>query len=95
MARFMLTWRRMTGSTIWDWDIGIGCAECGASLWEDMGRAFSFAPHRYLCFECATRRGGLYDPGLENWMMPPDVRGLPFRDCAERLAPLAGAAMGL
>jgi hypothetical protein len=63
-------------AAIWDWNIGLGCSECDASLWEDDDRAFSYAPRAYLCYECATRRGGVYDASADTWTTPPDVRSL-------------------
>ena len=69
----------------WDWDIGLGCTECGASLWEDDDRAFSFAPRAYLCEECATQRGGVYDSEQETWTTPPDVSDIGRHESSPRL----------
>lgn len=71
----------------WDWDIGLGCSECGASLWED-NRTFSFAPRAYLCQDCATLRGGVYDARSNAWSTPPDVRDI-RAEHVEAYAPLA------
>ncbi len=59
----------------WDWNIGLRCTDCGQSLWEDSERAFSFAPHEYLCCDCATQRGGIYDPAHQVWTVPPSLEG--------------------
>lgn len=77
----------------WDWNIGLGCTTCGASLWED-DRAFSYAARAYLCQDCAAQRGGIFDAALETWTTPPDVRDIaPHESSQERLTsshPVAG-----
>ena len=58
----------------------IECADCG-ELMEELAPAFeSLDGSIILCFECATRRGGLYDAERDEWVEPPelsDVPGLP------------------
>src|SRR6185312_12261552 len=41
------------------------CCDCGAAVSPELDRAFSCAPETYLCFECAIRRGGVYDGRLD------------------------------
>ena len=53
------------------------CCDCGAAVSPELDRAFSCAPETYLCFECAIRRGGVYDGRLDRWASPPDVSRLP------------------
>ncbi len=59
-----------------DWDELTRCIECGAELWPEVDRAFACAPEAYLCFECAERRGGVYDADEDRWTTPPNVIGL-------------------
>lgn len=54
-------------------DLRVGCAACGASLWDDR-RVFSFARGRHLCAACSRLRGGIYDERIGEWVEPPDVR---------------------
>lgn len=53
------------------------CVDCGEELWPDVGRAFACGPDTYLCFECAERRGGVYEADEDRWTVPPDVSELP------------------
>jgi hypothetical protein len=53
------------------------CIDCGATIWMDGDRSFASGPDVYLCFECAERRGGVYDEAEDRWAVPPDVSGLP------------------
>jgi hypothetical protein len=58
-------------------DEAVACIGCGAELWPDVDRAFACDDDSFLCFECAERRGGVYDADEERWSVPPDVIGLP------------------
>jgi hypothetical protein len=53
------------------------CGDCGATIWADSDRSFMSGPDTYVCFECAERRGGVYDEDEDHWTVPPDVSGLP------------------
>jgi protein-L-isoaspartate(D-aspartate) O-methyltransferase len=63
--------------TLEDWDVPRECADCGASLWEDEERAFAYSPGAYLCWDCAIRRGGVFDASHSSWTRAPDLRDLP------------------
>ncbi len=59
------------------WEETSSCIDCGAELWPDRDRAFPSGPETYLCFDCAERRGGVYDADEDRWTVPPDATGLP------------------
>ncbi len=59
------------------WDELSVCSSCGAELWPEADRAFTYGPGAYLCFECAERRGGVFDAEEDRWTSAPDVSGLP------------------
>jgi hypothetical protein len=52
------------------------CSECGAVIFPDIDRAFASGPDVHLCFECAERRGGVYDADEDRWAVAPDVSGI-------------------
>jgi hypothetical protein len=56
------------------------CADCGAEIDPDRGRAFGVSPEADLCWECARRRGGAYDELRDSWVRAPDVKDLIERD---------------
>ena len=60
-------------------DLGppVACAGCGAEIAPEIDRAYAYGPDSYLCFECAERRGGIYDAQEDRWTAAPDVSGLP------------------
>jgi hypothetical protein len=60
-----------------NWDEAVDCVDCGAVLWPDVDRTFACSADTYLCFECAERRGGVYDEEADGWSVPPDMSGLP------------------
>ena len=53
-----------------------GCAQCGAVIDPDRGRAYRGSEGVVLCSECASRRGGSYDESRDTWVQPPDVGDL-------------------
>lgn len=59
-----------------EWTEASACIECGAELWPDVDRVFATGPDTYLCFECAERRGGVYDADEDRWTVAPDVSGI-------------------
>jgi hypothetical protein len=58
-----------------DWNQETECADCGATISPMTDRAFGFDDDTYLCFACATERGGVYDDRDEVWTVFPDVTG--------------------
>ena len=56
------------------------CIDCGALIEEDADPSFAFGTQSTLCFECAIRRGGVFDPAMETWTVPPDISSLEFSD---------------
>jgi hypothetical protein len=53
------------------------CAECGAEMAPATDRAFALAGDRFLCFQCAVRRGGSWDEQHDRWSDDPDTADLP------------------
>jgi hypothetical protein len=53
------------------------CAVCGVGLAVATERGYAFGTTGVLCYECATRRGGVYDATHDRWSTEPDVSGLP------------------
>jgi hypothetical protein len=53
------------------------CIDCGETIQGAADQSFVSGPETYLCFECAERRGGVYDAAEDRWTIPPDVSGLP------------------
>jgi hypothetical protein len=49
------------------------CFDCGARIDPALDRAFAMSTDAFLCFECARRRGGVYDSDADRWIVPPDV----------------------
>jgi hypothetical protein len=60
-----------------EWNEPTVCCDCGASIWPEVARAFACSPEAYLCFECAERRGGVFDATEERWIVAPNVADLP------------------
>jgi hypothetical protein len=52
------------------------CADCGAEIDPRVERAYAFGSAGVLCWECAVRRGGMYDGQRETWTTPPRVGDL-------------------
>ena len=52
------------------------CADCGATVDPDRGRAYGGGEGVLLCSECAQRRGGSYDEIQDSWVRAPDVGDL-------------------
>jgi hypothetical protein len=55
----------------------VDCLDCGAAIAPERERAFAVGDDMYLCFECAVRRGGVYDEREDRWMVPPIVEDEP------------------
>lgn len=58
-------------------DQASSCVDCGAEIWPEVDRAFSYGSEEYLCFGCAERRGGVFDADEDRWTSAPDLSGLP------------------
>ena len=57
-------------------DQSVVCAECGESFLQESERCFEFGT-RTLCWNCSLQRGGTYDSDSDEWLVSPDVAGLP------------------
>lgn len=55
------------------------CTECDAVVDRDVDRAFAFGEDGLLCWQCAERRGGVYDEPDDHWVTLPDLSGLESR----------------
>lgn len=53
------------------------CVECGARVDVASSRACALSDEYFLCWECALRRGGVYDAATERWVEAPSTQGLP------------------
>jgi len=53
------------------------CCDCGAVIEAEAERPFTVSDDEVLCFECAVRRGGVYDAAEDRWTVAPDVADLP------------------
>jgi len=52
------------------------CAGCGEFFSPPEDRGYWFSDQTFLCWDCAVRRGGVYDAVTERWINAPDVSGL-------------------
>jgi len=52
------------------------CLDCGAEVVAYAARAFAIGSRGALCFDCAVRRGGLYDEITDRWDRDPTLDGL-------------------
>jgi hypothetical protein len=52
------------------------CAECNAEIDPGRERGFGLGGGGALCFECAVRRGGVYDEVHDRWAEEPSLAGL-------------------
>lgn len=52
------------------------CVVCGAEVSIARDRAFAAGSRTVLCYDCATRRGGIYDEAQDRWLQEADLRGL-------------------
>lgn len=55
----------------------VECIDCGASISPGVDRAYAVTTDAWLCFECAERRGGVYDSDEDRWVTAPNVADLP------------------
>ena len=53
------------------------CVECRDLVAPEIDEAFVTHGDTYLCWRCASRRGGIFDPRQERWVVLPDVANLP------------------
>lgn len=59
-----------------EWEEGTECAECGEPVAQATDEGFPFGEQSVLCFECAARRGGVYDAEMDEWVTAPTLDGL-------------------
>jgi hypothetical protein len=52
------------------------CADCRAEIDPGRDRGFGLGAGSALCFECALRRGGVWDETHDRWSEEPSLRGL-------------------
>lgn len=52
------------------------CTDCSRDLGIDGSQVFS-SDGVSLCWECALKRGGVFDAKQDRWTRPPDVSDLP------------------
>ncbi|MGZ5967874.1 MAG: phosphoribosyltransferase family protein [Polyangiales bacterium] len=55
----------------------VECIDCGATISPRADRAFAVSSDTYLCFDCAVRRGGVYEADQDRWTTAPDVSDEP------------------
>lgn len=53
------------------------CLDCGVEIFPSEDRSFAFGPDELMCFDCAVKRGGVYDPEEDRWIVTPETIGLP------------------
>jgi hypothetical protein len=53
------------------------CNDCGAEVTPGADRTYSISPELILCFECAVKRGGIYEEREDRWLKEPDVSDEP------------------
>lgn len=56
------------------------CAICGAEIAPARDRCYAAGSDTFLCFACATQRGGTWDELQDRWLEAPDTSGFPQRD---------------
>lgn len=60
-----------------EWNELERCIDCGALIAPGPDRAYALSDEAFLCFECAVRRGGIYDSDQDRWVVEPDVADEP------------------
>ena len=60
-----------------EWNELVECIDCGAGIRPATDRAFAVDDDRFLCFDCAVRRGGVYDAAEDRWTVAPEESGIP------------------
>jgi hypothetical protein len=53
------------------------CLDCGALIAPGSDRAFAISDDDFLCFDCAVRRGGVYDGDRDDWSVAPGLADEP------------------
>ena len=56
------------------------CVICGAEIAPARDRGYAAGPDTFLCFACATERGGTWDELHDRWLEAPDTRDFPLRE---------------
>ncbi len=54
----------------------VDCADCRATI-APSDRVFAISDETFLCFECAVKRGGVYDEPHDRWLVEPNVADEP------------------
>lgn len=67
-----------------EWEEGTECAECGEPVAQGADEGFAFGEQLVLCFECAMRRGGVYDAEVDAWVRAPKLDGLSLDELEAR-----------
>ncbi|NUP09406.1 MAG: hypothetical protein HOW73_25415 [Polyangiaceae bacterium] len=47
------------------------CLDCGATISPGRDRGFALGDEKFLCFDCAALRGGIYDEMDDRWTVWP------------------------
>lgn len=55
----------------------VECIDCGATISPEVDRAYAITSEAFLCYDCAVRRGGVYDDLDDRWTTAPDVSDEP------------------
>jgi hypothetical protein len=58
-------------------EFGTVCADCAGDLGVDPTLFYDAGNGARLCWECALRRGGIFDAERDEWAALPDVSDLP------------------
>ncbi|MBI2388310.1 MAG: hypothetical protein HYV09_01725 [Deltaproteobacteria bacterium] len=66
-------WHVMSAMEREEYDELYQCIDCKSPISPETDRAFAVSPEEYLCFDCAVRRGGLYDGDEDRWIRAPFV----------------------
>ncbi len=59
-----------------EWNELLECCDCAATIEPGTARAFAL-DGEVLCFECAIRRGGVYDEPHDRWLVAPKLEDEP------------------
>ena len=51
----------------------VDCIECRATIAPERDRAFAITDDVYLCFDCAVKRGGVWNEDQDEWSTAPNL----------------------
>ena len=60
----------------------VHCADCDDEIVSGRERSYEYSEEGEICFDCAIRRGGVYDEPHDRWAVAPAVRDLLEREWA-------------